>query len=114
MEMCYNGNLVMPSNYVVVNADEMEYVEGGFSWSTLGKSLKNLINKYSFAKCALMGSGITMVTIAKIAAGSATYLYATIATTLGSIACANWVVGLVIGVSAVTAIYVMGTWECFR
>jgi hypothetical protein len=29
MEMCYNGNLVMPSNYVVVNADEMEYIDGG-------------------------------------------------------------------------------------
>ena len=29
MEMCYNGALVMPSNYAVVNDNEMEYVEGG-------------------------------------------------------------------------------------
>lgn len=29
MEMCYNGTLVMPSNYSVVNDNEMAYVEGG-------------------------------------------------------------------------------------
>ena len=28
MEMCYNGALVMPSNYAIVNDNEMEYVEG--------------------------------------------------------------------------------------
>ena len=27
--MCYNEALVMPSNYAVVNDNEMEYVEGG-------------------------------------------------------------------------------------
>ena len=31
MEMCYNGALVMPSNYAVVTDNEMEYVEGGLS-----------------------------------------------------------------------------------
>jgi hypothetical protein len=29
MEMCYNGALVMPKNYAVVNEEEMTYVEGG-------------------------------------------------------------------------------------
>ena len=29
MEMCYDGALVMPSNYAVMNEDEMTYVEGG-------------------------------------------------------------------------------------
>ena len=29
MEMCYNGSLVMPCNYAVINDNEMEYVEGG-------------------------------------------------------------------------------------
>ena len=27
--MCYDGALVMPSNYVVMNEEEMTYVEGG-------------------------------------------------------------------------------------
>lgn len=29
MEMCYDGALVMPSSYAVMNEDEMTYVEGG-------------------------------------------------------------------------------------
>lgn len=29
MEMCYDGALVMPSNYAVMEEDEMVYVEGG-------------------------------------------------------------------------------------
>jgi len=33
MEMCYNGNLVMPKNYAVVDNDEMEYIDGGASFS---------------------------------------------------------------------------------
>lgn len=33
MEMCYNGALVMPSKYALVSNDEMEYVEGGVSFS---------------------------------------------------------------------------------
>lgn len=35
MEMCYDGALVMPSNYAVMNEDEMMYVEGGFSAKSL-------------------------------------------------------------------------------
>ncbi len=30
MEMCYEGTLVMPSNYVVMDSEEMSYVDGGF------------------------------------------------------------------------------------
>lgn len=33
MEMCYNGALVMPSNYAVMSEDEMMYTEGGAKWS---------------------------------------------------------------------------------
>ena len=29
MEMCYDGTLVMPSSYVVMNEEEMTYTEGG-------------------------------------------------------------------------------------
>lgn len=30
MEMCYNEALVMPSNYVVMNNEEMEYLDSGW------------------------------------------------------------------------------------
>ena len=33
MDMCYDGTLVMPSSYAVMEEDEMCYVEGG-GWST--------------------------------------------------------------------------------
>lgn len=29
MEMCYDGALVLPSSYVVMNEEEMTYTEGG-------------------------------------------------------------------------------------
>lgn len=29
MEMCYNGALVMPSSYAIMDEEEMTYVEGG-------------------------------------------------------------------------------------
>lgn len=33
MEMCYNGELVMPKNYINVNEEEMTYVDGGYNFS---------------------------------------------------------------------------------
>ena len=37
MDMCYEGTLVMPSNCVVMDEEEMTYVEGGFyiSYNTI-------------------------------------------------------------------------------
>ena len=34
MEMMYNGALVMPNNYAVVNEEEMTYVDGGWAVDT--------------------------------------------------------------------------------
>ncbi len=36
MEMCYDGALVMPSSYAVMDEDEMMYVEGGATNSIYG------------------------------------------------------------------------------
>ena len=41
MEICYDGALVMPKNYAVVDEEEMTYVEGGWS-NTIYGSLKSL------------------------------------------------------------------------
>lgn len=35
MEMCYDGALVMPSNCVLVNEDEMMYIDGGTRYYSL-------------------------------------------------------------------------------
>lgn len=39
MEMCYNGALVMPSSYAIMDTDEMTYVDGGICISNFAASL---------------------------------------------------------------------------
>lgn len=43
MEMCYDGALVMPSNYAVMSEEEMIYVEGG-GIATLKANLRGIYN----------------------------------------------------------------------
>lgn len=59
MEMCYDGALVMPSNYAVMNEDEMTYLEGGIKCKTLGKIIDCSITVISFM-CGV-GSGVKMI-----------------------------------------------------
>ena len=113
MDMCYDGALVMPSSYAVMDEEEMMYVEGGWSWSTLGKSLKNLWNKYSFASKALKAGGITLGAIGNMIKGTAALAYAKIAAVLGSIASANFIIAAVVTVVGGTAISIMGNQVCF-
>ena len=58
MEMCYDGALVMPSSYAVMNEEEMSYVEGGFSVS---KSVFSyIVNAAVMAGCVALGGGISV------------------------------------------------------
>lgn len=59
MEMCYDGALVMPSNYAIMDEEEMTYVEGGISCKKLGKIIDGAITIISFI-CGV-GSGIKLV-----------------------------------------------------
>ena len=55
MEMCYDGALVMPSSYAVMNEEEMTYVEGGGTTFTLNKSKCAQIATYIYGA----GFGVT-------------------------------------------------------
>ncbi len=65
MDMCYEGALVMPSNYVVMDEEEMTYVEGSIkvsSWIVgaaidVGLSALGIWNVSAIGW--LMGSGIS-------------------------------------------------------
>lgn len=48
MEMCYDGALVMPSSFAVVEQDEMSYVNGGgtFSKTVRGNAAKLRVAHY--------------------------------------------------------------------
>ena len=60
MEVCYKGILVMPENYVVMNEEEMTYVEAGGTFSVQ-------IGSNSFVMTALAGISGTLTT-AKVSA----------------------------------------------
>ena len=43
MDMCYDGTLVMPSNCVVMDEEEMTYVEGGGTTALLAIASAGLL-----------------------------------------------------------------------
>lgn len=57
MEMCYDGALVIPSNYAVMSEDEMTYVEGGASFSIKVNSVT--VNRIAALAC--VGAGVAVV-----------------------------------------------------
>ena len=62
--MCYDGALVMPSSYAVMNEEEMTYVEGGARISLTSKMLnKNYCKK--IAKKYTGSTGLSQTRIAK-------------------------------------------------
>ena len=70
MDMCYDGTLVMPSNCVVMDEEEMTYVEGGAYYS--GKDCRQIC-------AALVGSGAAMILAAGTAAiASKIFKYASV------------------------------------
>ncbi len=68
MEMCYDGALVMPSNYAVMSEDEMTYVEGGKTTPDYGtaKELKQLAGSYMAAWFSL-GAGYSVAAASAVA-----------------------------------------------
>lgn len=90
MEMCYNETLVMPMNYVVMDNDEMEYVDGG--------------ELYTASECRNFAAQMGMTGQGLIAAAAGAAIVSTIvkwAKNVGGFW--GWAIGAVVGV-AVAAI----------
>lgn len=70
MEMTYDGTLVMPSNFVVMNDTEMTYLEGGKVVTVTGQAskLKNIAAGFMTAWASLTG-GYTYSAAAAVASG---------------------------------------------
>ena len=62
MEMCYDGALVMPSNYAVMSEDEMMYVDGGKK-ITINRST---IKKAVAYTVGAIGTAFTLYSLAKL------------------------------------------------
>lgn len=56
MDMCYDGTLVMPSSYAVMEDDEMSYVEGGKAYSV--SAVAKVINTATTVLTAVAGIGL--------------------------------------------------------
>lgn len=52
MELCYDGALVMPSSFVMMDEEEMTYVEGG---------AKKLIKTISAAQCSRLAAAACII-----------------------------------------------------
>ncbi len=71
MEMCYDGALVMPSSYVVMNEEEMTYLDGGTSYTTY-KGNKAWVQISKMMMSVSTWAGTTKNLIAAAAGSSAT------------------------------------------
>lgn len=84
MEMCYDGALVMPNSYAVVNEEEMTYVDGGFYMTN------------EDCKVFVWALGVTVTeNAAGIAAAISAMGSAGLASIASSIPVLGWVVGIV-------------------
>ena len=80
MEMCYDGALVMPSSYVVMDEEEMTYVEGGDA-KKLKNNLVGLWNRTQGIRIAFKAVGIQLATIK----AAAQYTFAAAVTKFGPV-----------------------------
>lgn len=89
MEMCHNEALVMPSNYVVMDSNEMEYVDGG-ALDIMPVGVAGAIFNTAIG-IIIGGVGVGSITayIAKVGAKEAAKIFTkTIASKLAAIGCA--------------------------
>lgn len=68
MEMCYDGALVMPSSYALMDEEEMTYVEGGLSYSKTSTGYKVTLSTRNCGDLAALAAGgsITFATVSAV------------------------------------------------
>lgn len=110
MEMCYDGTLVMPSNYVVMDEGEMTYVDGGWSGTVLKNNLIGLYNSSKNARVALLAGGLSLGAIGKLAYSTAKGVYLCYGATISTAALAvgGVIVGLIVAAGLLVAINYLG------
>lgn len=108
--------LKMPSSYVLMDAEEMTYVDGGTSWSAsmFAKNLMGLWNNTAAARHAMKCSGFTYGNLAAMAYMSYEYIAYTLAGSLFcSVSVVNAFVGALVAVSVVYAVNYLGKHQKF-
>lgn len=111
MELCYEGGLVMPSSYAMMDEDEMAYVEGGaaFSAQRLANNLYTLYNYWG-----ALGLTASMVyCIGFCAYATIVARFSWVGTRLGAIGgFVGAVIGAVVGAAVGgTALFLLGKYD---
>ena len=69
MEQKNENKLLMPHNYHAINGEEMQYIEGGNTFSfKCTEAYKNKVNCYNYANAVIRYHGITGMTQLEVAA----------------------------------------------
>ena len=111
MEMCYDGALVMPSNYAMMDEEEMMYVEGG-KWS--GRQvLRNVCGIIAVFSLGYAGAAFRNFVAANKGLSYGKMLLKAGVTLLNFIKAAPWQVKVLIGVSTAVTLYALGTSDLF-
>lgn len=84
MEMCYDGALVMPSNYAVMSEDEMMYVEGGKFSRSAAKQIAIYAMSYVLGKFV---AGVTNKLLESAIAASAAWVKSAFETAILTVMC---------------------------
>ena len=83
MEMCYNGALVMPSSYAVMDENEMQYVDGGVDPLPMKRGYLNKSTCIATAAKYTAATGLSQMRIAKEIYAHAVMYYASTTALVG-------------------------------
>ncbi len=122
MDMCYDGALVLPSSYAVMNEEEMTYTEGG-GWSvkTLWYNIVGAAGQYSVFKSICKRISVRGKTVWSWACSAVSWAKDKAIAYLGTF-CAkvgiemstvSRLIGVIVGVSTAFAIGYLGTHKVF-
>ncbi|MCM1499741.1 MAG: hypothetical protein NC124_14865 [Clostridium sp.] len=122
MEMCYDGALVMPSSYAVMDEEEMTYVEGGLfiKYAQVAAAIRIIGKTVSFVrKCGSVGAAVLACKKAYLTASLAFTLYWNTIPGWGQVATVIGVAvgGVMIGYAAQAVFYGTGidiSWKGVR
>ena len=84
MDMCYDGALVMPSSYVVMDEEEMCYVEGGKFSKSAARTIVYTAIGYVLGKFV---SGVTSKLIETVVVATAAWIKSAIETAILTVMC---------------------------
>ena len=103
MDMCYDGALVLPSSYAIMEQEEMTYFDGGTA-KTFKNNVIGLWNKGTPYRRALTCAGFNYRALLNCAVQSYNYCVLYVAAKIGvSIGTINAVVGAVFAAGTIVA-----------